>query len=94
MPAVFDVSFDRPESLLATLVGFVVSRCRVFIDSWPAMNLVMQWPAPEQPLSAESEKWNPCTVKFWDRIQELRLTTGALRTGSTIAGSWKLKHGG
>jgi len=73
-------------SMLATLVGFVVSCCRVFIDSWPAMNLFMQWPAHEQPLSIESEKWNPCTVNFWNRIQELRLTTGALRTGSTIAG--------
>ena len=29
-------------SMLATLVGFVVTCCRVFIDNSPAMNLAMQ----------------------------------------------------
>jgi len=29
-------------SMLATLVGFVVTCCRVFMDGWPAMNLVIQ----------------------------------------------------
>jgi len=42
-------------SMLATLVGFVVTCCRVFIENWPAMNLVMQRRATLQ--SGESNHW-------------------------------------
>jgi len=55
--------------------------CRVFTDSWPAMNLVMQRRTTIQ--SGESNQWkclllnvsdanreklNPCTEQFWDQL--------------------------